>query len=91
MSDQQLPNFKVHLNYPNNEEYDYFTKLERIDLDFECEKDLSNNHAVRILEPQSINKAIRSDTSIFSSKFGKKFSDMISSVMNCVSRPSWWL
>ena len=31
MSDQQLPNFKVHLNYPNNEEYDYFTKLERID------------------------------------------------------------
>ena len=71
----QLPNFKVHLNYPQNEEYDYFTKLERIDLDKSCSADLSNGHGFIILEPQAINKTIKSDCSIFSSKFGRSLQD----------------
>ena len=62
-------NFKVNLTYPRNDEYEYYTKLERIDLDKECEKDLSNRHGFIIKEPQAINKALKSDDSIFSTKF----------------------
>ena len=72
---ESLPNFKVHLNYPQNEEYDYFTKLERIDLDKECEKDLSNNHGFICDEPQSINKQIKAENGIFSARFGRSLQD----------------
>lgn len=68
-------NFKVNLTYPRNEEYEYYTKLERIDLDKECEKDLSNRHGFIIKEPQAINKALKSDDSIFSTKFGRSLQD----------------
>ena len=34
------------LHYPKDEEYDYFVKMERIDLDKECEKDLSNQKTI---------------------------------------------
>ena len=67
--------FKVNLTYPRNDEYEYYTKLERIDLDKECEKDLSNRHGFLIKEPQPINKALKSDDSIFSSKFGRSLQD----------------
>lgn len=74
MSDQQLPNFKVHLNYPMSEEYDYFTKLERIDLDKECAKDLPKNGFI-IGSPQSLNKQIKAIDGIFSTKFGRSLQD----------------
>ena len=63
------------LHYPKDEEYDYFVKMERIDLDKECEKDLSNHHGFIIKEPQPINKALKSEDSIFSSKFGRSLQD----------------
>ena len=72
---QLIPNFKVHLNYPYSDEYDYFTKLERIDLDKECEKDLSNLRGFICDEPQSINKQIKAERGIFSAKFGRSLQD----------------
>lgn len=72
---QQIPNFKVHLNYPMNEEYDYFTKLERINLDKSCSIDLSNGHGFIIGSPQSINKQVKAEDGIFSSKFGRSLQD----------------
>lgn len=66
-------NLKV--TYPRSDKYDYFVKLERIDLDRECEKDLSNGHGFIIKEPQPINKALKSEDSIFSSKFGRSLQD----------------
>lgn len=61
--------------YPHSDIYDYFVKLERINLDEECKKDLSNQHGFIIKEPQAINKALKSEDSIFSSKFGKSLQD----------------
>ena len=39
-SSQNINNFKVNLTYPRNDEYEFYTKLERINLDKECDKDL---------------------------------------------------
>ena len=65
----------VKLRYPRNSEYEYFVKLERLDLDKECQKDLTTGHGFVIKEPQSINKALKSDDSIFSSKYGRSLQD----------------
>lgn len=65
----------IKITYPRNNEYDYFVKMERIDLDKECIKDLSNQHGFIIKEPQQINKALKSEDSIFSSKFGRSLQD----------------
>ena len=71
----QEPEISYNLHFPNDPDYDYFVKLERIDLDKECEKDLSNHHGFIIKEPQPINKALKSEDSIFSSKFGRSLQD----------------
>ena len=71
----QLDSVRVNLHYPNDSEYEYFAKLERLDLDLECEKDLSNGHGFLIKEPQPINKALKSDDSIFSRKYGRSMQD----------------
>ena len=59
--------------YPRSEQFDYFTKFEMINFDEECRKDLTNGHGFIIKEPQPINKALKSDDSIFSSKYGFLF------------------
>lgn len=61
--------------YPRDDNYDIYTFLERINLDDECRKDLSNWHGLIIKEPQAINKALKSDDSIFSTKFGRSLQD----------------
>lgn len=61
--------------YPRSEQFDYFTKFEMINFDEECCKDLTNGHGFIIKEPQPINKALKSDDSIFSSKYGKSLQD----------------
>ena len=68
-------NLNLNVHYPRDNEYEYFVKFERLDLDKECEKDLSNHHGFIISEPQPINKALKSEDSIFSSKFGKSLQD----------------
>lgn len=70
-----IGNLNVNVHYPRDDEYDYFVKFERLDLDKECLKDLTNQHGFIISEPQPINKALKSDDSIFSSKFGKSLQD----------------
>lgn len=70
-----LKNLNLKVSFPRDEEYDYFVKLVRLDLDKECFKDLSNGNGFLIKEPQPINKAIKSETSIFSSKFGRSLND----------------
>ena len=64
-----------HKQYPYSDEFDYYTKMERINLDEECRKDLSNQHGFIISEPQAINKTVKSESSIFSSKCGKTLQD----------------
>lgn len=58
----------------NNKIFDpnfiYRTKLEVIDLDKECMNDIVSGNGFFVEEPQSIKKDLKSDSSIFSSKFG---------------------
>lgn len=72
---KQQDNVNVRVTYPRNDEYDYFVKLEKINLDEECRKDLTNGHGFLIKEPQPINKAIVSIDSIFSKRFGRSLQD----------------
>lgn len=69
--------FNVKVTYPRSDEYDYFVKMERIDFDKECLKDLSNGHGFLIKEPQPLNKTLKqkSEDSIFSSRFGRSLQD----------------
>lgn len=50
--------------------YEYSTRLTILDLDEECIKDITTGNGFFIEEPQSIKKDIKSDKSIFSSRFG---------------------
>lgn len=65
----------LNLHYPNDPDYDYFVKLAVINLDEECKKDLSRGKGFIISDSASINVALKSDTSIFSSKFGRSMQD----------------
>lgn len=68
-------NINLNIHFPHDDEYDYFVKLMILNLDEECRKDLSNNHGFIVTEPQNIQKALKSDSSIFSSKFGRTLQD----------------
>lgn len=65
----------LRVSYPRDDKYDYFVKLAKINLDKECQKDLSNHHGFIIKEPQAINKTIKSIDGIFSTRFGRGLSD----------------
>ena len=65
----------VRMHYPNDPDYDYFVRLAVINLDEECKKDLINNKGFIISDSASINVALKSDTSIFSSRFGRSMQD----------------
>lgn len=71
----EMKNLNLKVTFPRDDEYDYFVKLVRLDLDKECFKDLSNGNGFLIKEPQPINKAVKSDNSIFSTKFGRSLND----------------
>ena len=63
------------LHYPRDDEYDYFVRLAVINLDEECKKDLANGKGFVITDSQNLNTALKSETSIFSSKFGRTLQD----------------
>lgn len=50
--------------------FEYHTRLEILDLDEECTKDIRSGNGFFVEEPQSIKKDVKSDRSIFSGKFG---------------------
>lgn len=75
MSNDISSSVRFKMSYPNDPEYEYFVKLERLDLDKECKKDLSTGKGFLIKEPQRIDKALESDDSIFSNKYGKSLQD----------------
>lgn len=69
---------KLDINtiYPYSEEYEYITKMVRLDLDLERKKDLSSDNGFVIGRPKGIKKDLKSDDSIFSSKFGQTLKDL---------------
>lgn len=71
-------------NYPNNQtldeqgrpKYRYESKIVPIDFDQECREDLAKGTGFLITKKQDIKKDVRSDDSIFSSKYGLQIDDM---------------
>ena len=59
----------LNLQYPRNDKYKFITKLERINLDEEMQKDIASGKGFLIKEPQDIRKTLKSDDSIYSRKF----------------------
>jgi len=65
----------VKLQYPFNVDYEFRTRLERINLDKEMEADIAANKGFFIKEPQAINKTLKSSDSIYSERFMKTLQD----------------
>lgn len=75
--EDDMPYKKVNINvhYPSSDVYDYQVRLERLNLDKEREKDINTNNGFIITKRQNIKKDLKSEDSIFSSKFGKTLQD----------------
>lgn len=68
---------KVRLTYPNSDEFDFFTKIEVIDLDKEAKEDIESGRGFLIDAPKSTNKKdIKNPNGIYSPKFGQKLGDL---------------
>ena len=61
---------KITLRYPQSDEYEYFTKLIRINLDEFREKMIKEGKGFIISEPAGIKKDIKLQGGIFSSRYG---------------------
>lgn len=70
------PTLNVKMSYPDNPDYTYTTRLTRLNLDKEREKDILTNEGFIVEPTQGIKKDLKSDYSIFSSKFGRTLKDM---------------
>jgi hypothetical protein len=75
MNENSLKDVKLNIHYPRSDEYDYFVKLSLLNLDKEFEKDMSVGQAFIIDSKQPLQKSLKSDTSIFSTKFGRQLGD----------------
>lgn len=67
----------VTLTYPHSDEYEYFTKIEILDLDKEAQQDISSGNGFIISAPKSSNKKdMKNIDGIYSSRFGQKLGDV---------------
>ena len=62
---------RIRTIQPDNPDYEYTTTLEVLDLEKERARGLSHGRDFIITEPQGIKKDVKSDSSIFSSKYGE--------------------
>ena len=67
----------ITYSYPDNPDWEYLANMPRIDMDKECDLDLSIGEGFIISEPQNtIKKDIKDPNGIFSPKFGQKLGDL---------------
>lgn len=75
MQDQKQ--ITVNLTYPHSDEYEFLTKMEIIDLDAECKRDIASGDGFLISKPKNSNKKDMKDINgIYSSRFGQKLGDV---------------
>lgn len=75
--DKESVKLNVRLQYPRSNEFEYFTKLDTIDLDKECENDINSGDGFMITDPLSnIKKDIKNMNGIYSPRFGPKLGDI---------------
>jgi hypothetical protein len=68
----------VTLTYPHSEEYEFFTKIQIIDLDQEAKNDIASGNGFLISAPNKKNgkKDLKNIDGIYSSRFGQKLGDV---------------
>lgn len=71
-----MPKIEVTTSYPYSEEYEYETRLEKIDLEEEREEDLKNDNGFVVWPPNGIKKDLKDPNGIFSYKFGQTLKDL---------------
>ena len=69
-------NLDIHLSYPFDPNYEYHTKLTRLNLDKEREEDIKNDKGFVVAPTQGIKKDLKNPFSIFSYKFGQTIKDI---------------
>lgn len=67
---------KVNLHYPYSEEYEYQTRLTRLNLDAERIHDLQINNGFVVSEPRTIKKDLKDINGIFSTRYGQTLQDL---------------
>lgn len=68
---------KVNYSYPVSNEYDFITRMERINLDEERKIDIETGNGFIISSPKAtIKKDIKDPDGIFSTRFGQKLGDL---------------
>ena len=71
-----MAKLNVNVSYPYSDEYEYETRLERINLDEEREKDILNGKGFIVGDPKGIKKDLKDPNSIFSVKYGQTLKDL---------------
>ena len=67
----------VTLSYPNSSMYEYFSGIETIDFDKECQRDIDKGKGFFITAPKATTKKnLKDPDGIYSPKFGQKFGDV---------------
>ena len=66
----------IKISYPYSKDYEFTTRLERLNLDKEREEDIKKDKGFIIAPSQGIKKDLKNQFSIFSSKFGQTIKDV---------------
>ena len=71
-----MSSMSLKVTYPYSDEFEYETRLERINFDDERDLDLLTNNGFIVSDSQGIKKDLKDDHSIFSPKFGQTLKDL---------------
>ena len=71
-----MATMSVNVTYPFSDEYEYETRLERINFDDERVLDILTNNGFIVSDSQGIKKDLKDPESIFSPKFGQTLKDL---------------
>ena len=66
----------LNVSYPYDPDFDYSTRLVRLNLDKEREEDIKNDRGFIVDPTQGVKKDVKNEYSIFSSKFGQTIKDI---------------
>ena len=73
---QEPETLDLNVSYPYDPEFEYHTRLVRLDLDKEREEDIKHDRGFVVDPTQGVKKDVKNEFSIFSSKFGQTIKDM---------------
>lgn len=73
---QEPETLDINVSYPYDPEFEYHTRLVRLDLDKEREEDIKHDRGFVVDPTQGVKKDVKNEFSIFSSKFGQTIKDV---------------